>query len=211
MPTITRLLQQSGHKGMVSVFLDDEFALAVDLDLAAGLYVGQRLTDDLVCNLREDSAYQQALGRALRFLGYRARSEAEIQQRLLEWQVDPSIAGRVLTRLRQLRLVDDEAFAAWWVESRNRHSPRGRLAIRAELRRKGVAEQAIDGSLSELDEDDAALTLALERAGRLRTLPRPDFERRLGGYLARRGFDGDTIRTALAKAWISLTEADTTD
>lgn len=153
------------------------------------------------------------MGWALRFLGYRARSEAEIQQRLLEWQVDPSIAGRVLTRLRQLPTwwVDDEAFAAWWVESRNRHSPRGRLAIRAELRRKGVAEQAIDGSLSELDEDDAALTLALERAGRLRTLPRPDFERRLGGYLARRGFDGDTIRTALAKAWTSLTEADTTD
>lgn len=189
---------------MVSVFLDEEFALSVDLDLAAGLFVGQLLTADLVHNLREDSAYQHVLARALRFLGYRARSEAELMQRLKEWEVDPGIAARVLSRLRQLRLVDDDAFAAWWVESRGRQSPRGVVAMRAELRRKGVTDAVIDTALAGMDEDETILRLALARGERLRGLPRPDFERRLGGFLARRGFGGAAIRTALAQTWAAL-------
>ncbi|MBK7779629.1 MAG: RecX family transcriptional regulator [Ardenticatenia bacterium] len=208
MPTITRLLQQPGRSCMVSVFLDNEFALAVDLDLAANLFVGQQLTDDLVRNLREDNAYQQALARSLRFLGYRARSELELTQRLKEWDVDPGIAARVLSRLRQLRLVDDQAFAAWWVESRGRQSPRGRLAMHAELRGKGVADTVIEEALAEIDEDATVLRLALARAAQLRRLPRPDFDRRLGGFLARRGFSGATIRRALAQAWAAQGMAD---
>jgi len=201
MPTVTRLLRQPGPAGLVSVYLDEEFALAVDLDLAAGLHVGQVISDEVLRSLREDGAYQQAMARSLRFLGYRARSEDELRQRLAEWAVDPGIASRVLSRLRQLRLVDDEAFAAWWVESRGRQAPRGPMALRAELRRKGVADGVIDGSLTELDEAGLALDLALARAPKLRHLPRPDFERRLGSFLARRGFGGGAVRTALARAW----------
>lgn len=201
MPTVTRLLRQPGPSDLVSVFVDEEFALTVDLELAAGLYVGQVISDDVLQSLREDGAYQQAMARALRFLGYRARSEDELRQRLADWAVDPGITARVLSRLRQLRLVDDEAFAAWWVESRGRQSPRGPMAIRAELRRKGVADGVIDESLTDLDEEGLALELALARAPRLRHLPRPDFERRLGGFLARRGFGGGVVRTALARAW----------
>lgn len=204
MPTITRLVQQPGRAGLVSVFLDEEFALSVDLELAIGLFVGQQLTSDLVRNLREDSAYQIALARALRFLGYRARSESELALRLKAWEVDPGIAARVLSRLRQLRLLDDEAFAAWWVESRGRQSPRGSRAMRDELRRKGVSDAAIDTALAELDEDETIFRLALARGERLRGLPRPDFERRLGGYLTRRGFPGNAIRAALARTWAAL-------
>lgn len=204
MPTITRLVQQPGRAGLVSVCLDEEFALSVDLELAAGLFVGQHLTSDLVRNLREDSAYQKALAQALRFLGYRARSEAEIAQRLKEWEVDSGIASRVLSRLRQLRLLDDRAFAEWWVESRGRQSPRSSRAMRDELRRKGVNDEAIDAALAELDENETLFRLALARGERLRGLPRPDFERRLGGLLARRGFGGSAIRAVLARTWAAL-------
>lgn len=208
MPRITHLRQQAGRRrGLVTVYLDDEPALELDLDLAASLRIGQDLSEDSIEALRDDGQYQRALGRALQFLGYRARSQAEVEAKLAEWEVAQRTAGRVLTRLRQLRLLDDAAFAAWWVESRGRQAPRGRIALGQELRRKGLDETLIRESLAEIDEDAQALQLALARAPRLAALPRADFERRLGGLLARRGFGGDAARRALRLAWEGLQAA----
>ena len=41
-------------------------------------------------------------------------------------------------------MLDDEAFARAWVESRDRARPRGERAIREELRLKGVDRTVID-------------------------------------------------------------------
>lgn len=80
--------------------------------------------------------------------------------------------------------------------------------MHAELRGKGVADTVIEEALAEIDEDATVLRLALARAAQLRRLPRPDFDRRLGGFLARRGFSGATIRRALAQAWAAQGMAD---
>ncbi len=208
MPRITRLRQQSGRRnGWVMVYLDDEPALEIDLNLAASLHVGQDLSVASIAALRADAGYQRALARALHFLGYRARSEAELKAKLAEWEVDPGTATQVLSRLRQLKLVDDEAFAAWWIESRGRQAPRSRRALSVELRQKGLADELIRESLGEVDEAEQALRLAQARAPRLAGLDRRDFERRLGGVLARRGFGGDAIRQALRQAWEDLQAA----
>lgn len=192
---------------MVTVYLDGEPALELDLELASSLRIGQDLSEASIEALREDGQYQRALGKALQFLGYRSRSQAEVEAKLAEWGVTQGAAGRVLARLRQLRLVDDAAFAAWWVESRGRQAPRGRRALGLELRRKGLAEDLVRESLAAVDEDAQALLLAQTRAARLAGLPRADFERRLAGVLARRGFGGDAMRRAIRLAWEGLQEA----
>lgn len=192
---------------MVTVYLDGEPALELDLELASSLRIGQDLSEASIEALREDGQYQRALGKALQFLGYRSRSQAEVEAKLTEWGVTQGAAGRVLARLRQLRLVDDAAFAAWWVESRGRQAPRGRRALGLELRRKGLAEDLVRESLAAVDEDAQALLLAQTRAARLAGLPRADFERRLAGVLARRGFGGDAMRRAIRLAWEGLQEA----
>ena len=46
-------------------------------------------------------------------------------------------------------MLDDEAFARAWVESRDRARPRGERAIREELRLKGVDRASIDLVLAE--------------------------------------------------------------
>lgn len=208
MPRITKLRQQTGRRsGWVMVYLDGEPALEVDLGLAASLRLGQDLSEASLAALRADAGYQRALARALQFLGYRARSEAEIKGKLAEWEIDPSTATLVLSRLRQLKLVDDEAFAAWWIESRGRQAPRSRRALSVELRRKGLADALIRESLAEVDEAEQARRLAQARAPRLAGLDRRDFERRLGGVLGRRGFGGDAIRQALREAWEGLQAA----
>ncbi len=124
----------------------------------------------------------------------------------------PAAINTALDRLRDLDLLDDAAFSRSWIENRRAFRPRGSLALRDELRRKGVARDLIDAALAEADGDDPdaaaeeEMTRALDLARR--ALPRyanaPDratFQRRMGGYLQRKGFSLATIRPILQELW----------
>jgi len=109
--------------------------------------------------------------------------------------------------------VDDTAFARWWAEQRDRHAPRGRRMVEAELRRHGVprdvlaelrgselTEAGLDGEILPTTEADRA-RVALDRHLKGRQLP-SDIKalQRIGGFLMRRGFDPDTVRATLRVA-----------
>ncbi len=201
---ITRLEAQRRRQDRVNLYLDDAYAFSLALDVAATLKVGQALDVAAVAELRGEDAYREALNRALGWLGPRPRSREEVRRYLERREVPPPAVDRVLARLVELGLVDDDAFAAWWVASRGRHRPRGARALRHELGAKGVAREVQDEAVAEVDEASLARQAALEEARRYRGLPRPVFERRLGGLLARRGFTYSAIRPALEAAWASL-------
>lgn len=149
---------------------------------------------------------EQAFEIAGRFLGTRPRSQWEVEQRLRRaGAADPTITA-TLKRLVGIGLVDDLAFARWWIDQRDRHAPRGRLALETELRAKRIPPAVLEELRSQdtgeelLTEEERAAT-ALER--HLRGRPLPDDERavqRLGMYLVRRGFDPATARTVLRRA-----------
>ncbi len=105
--------------------------------------------------------------------------------------VPEPVTQRVLDRFTELRLIDDEAFAHAWVESRHRGRGLSRKALRFELRRKGVADETIDAALESIDADDergAAVRLARSRVASLDRYDLPTRQRRLQGLLARRGY-----------------------
>lgn len=126
---------------------------------------------------------------------------------------DSEIAA-TLERLGELGYLDDAAFARWWGEQRDRHSPRGRRMIEAELREKGVPREVIEAYRHQhADPERAPEDVALPGdeaararealAGHLRGRPVPDDARarqRLGMYLMRRGFDADIVRTTIREA-----------
>jgi regulatory protein len=73
----------------------------------------------------------------------------------------------------------------------------------AELRRRHIDEGLIDVALSQIDDDEEQLSaneLARKRAQRLRGLDRRTALRRLAGYLARKGYEQDTVRVAVQSA-----------
>ena len=81
---------------------------------------------------------------AARFLEVRARSVAEVRRRLTSTGYQPDLVEGAVERLLDLGLLDDEAFARAWVESRDRARPRGERAIRQELGLKGVDRITVD-------------------------------------------------------------------
>lgn len=144
---------------------------------------------------------------ALRFLEARARSEAEVRRRLTFAGYRPDLVDGAVVRLTELGVLDDEAFARAWVESRDRARPRGERALRRELALKGVDRSVSDEILDERRDAAAgeATDVNLEAARRLlarngRSLARiadPRLRRqRAYALLARNGFDPDICREA---------------
>jgi regulatory protein len=152
---------------------------------------------------------------AARFLEPRARSVAEVRRRLTGAGYRPELVDGAIERLLELGMLDDEAFARAWVESRDRARPRGERAIRQELGLKGVDRSTIDLVLGERREamagppgdddvtpspDEAAAERLLARNGRSLARVADPRQRRQRAYalLARNGFDPEVCRTVAA-------------
>ncbi|HEU4759741.1 MAG TPA: regulatory protein RecX, partial [Dehalococcoidia bacterium] len=175
--------------------------LSLEVLAQSGLRAGDGLDAARLDDLRHQEARHDALASALRLLSYRPRSEAELRQRLARRGAPPPIVQQTIDRLRELGLVDDEGFARSWVESRDQASPRSRRLLASELRAKGVARPDADTAVASVDDEDAAYRAGQRRARTVAGLPWPDFQRRLSGFLLRRGFGYETVRTAVARLW----------
>jgi regulatory protein len=160
---------------------------------------------------------------AVRFLGTRPRTRWELTRRLRRGGAAPEVIDGTLERLAELGYVDDFAFARWWMEERDRHAPRGRRMVEAELRQRGVQREVIESLRGEEPEPAASppdgeglpstegerARIALGR--HLRGRPLPTDQRalqRVGMFLVRRGFDPETVRRALREAAESHDQGD---
>jgi len=201
--TVTALVAQKKNPDRVNVYLDGKFAFGLAAIEAVRLRRGQVLTEADIERLQAADDVEKAREKALQFLSNRPRSEWEVRQNLRKAGYGDETIDRVLERLRGVGLVDDAAFVRYWIDNRAQFNPKGEVALRQELRRKGVAREVIDTVLEESDhaEDKAALQAALAKADRYRQLPRQEFAQKLGAYLARRGFDYETVREAVQAAW----------
>lgn len=151
---------------------------------------------------------------AARYLATRPRTRWEVERRLRRAGTADAEIGAALERLAELGYLDDAAFARWWAEQRDRHSPRGRRMIEAELRQRGVPRDVIEAFREEHAEperapEDAGLPgdeaerarEALAKHLRGRALPEDTRAlQRIGSYLMRRGFDADVVRSTLRVA-----------
>ncbi|MGB9592988.1 MAG: RecX family transcriptional regulator [Anaerolineae bacterium] len=196
---ITALEVQQRNKERVNLHLDGAYAFSITALEAARLRVGQRLTEAEVARLKAQAEVDRAYERTLRFLTYRPRSEAEVVKYLASKGVEPSVQAEILAKLRRLNLVDDEAFARFWIESREQSHPMGRMALRAELRLKGVRDETIERAMQTLDEEESAYLAARKQARRYADLSDKQAQEKLGAFLIRRGFPYSVARATVKR------------
>ncbi len=197
--TITALEVQQRDKERVNVFLDNEYAFSLTLIEAARLRRGQALSDAEIAELRARDAVEQAVAKAVRFLSYRPRSTSEVRDNLSGKGIDPSAVEAALERLARLGYLDDLAFARYWVSNREEFRPKGPLALRQELREKGISSTICDQVLAEVDFSDAAYRAAQSQIKRLHGSDRRTVQRKLYDALLRRGFRSETAMDVVAR------------
>jgi regulatory protein len=142
----------------------------------------------------------EALKQAIKFLGYRARSEAEVKTKLAQSGFPSKIIEPTLGKLRSLKLLDDEAFARSFAQARIEDRGYGPLRLERELRRKGIANSIISRLLDESFAQNGGRERAralLEKTFRGQDLSDVKALRRAVGFLQRRGYRDSVIAEIL--------------
>jgi regulatory protein len=136
--------------------------------------------------------------RCLRLLSVRARSAAELRERLLRTGFPRSVIEPVLAGFAEAGLVDDEEFARSWIAGR-KAAGTGRRRLRAELAQKGIERSMIERLIAEQvdDETERGQVQMLVRKRLARSTVDAQTVARLRRFLIGRGYGFEMVDDAL--------------
>jgi regulatory protein len=201
MSKITALEPQVKHSARFNLYIDDVFVMGLPAIVAAKVHVGQALTTEMLAALEHEGLVEDAREKALRFLEPRPRSTTELKQHLTKKKIAAEVIEAVVTRLTEAGLLDDAAFAKYWVENREAFRPRAGRALKIELKRKGLSNTDIADAVGEIDESESAYRAGVARAQRWHELDQRTFMDKLCAFLIRRGFAYAVAKAAAARLW----------
>ncbi|MCF2533093.1 recombination regulator RecX [Yinghuangia sp. KLBMP8922] len=163
----------------------------------------------------DPDADPEAAARAicLRQLTGQPRTRAQLADALKKRGVPDDVADHVLGRFTEVKLIDDAAFAAAWVDTRHQGRGLARRALARELRQRGVDASLVDEAVERLDPEQELATaraLVARRLPATRRLDRQARMRRLAGMLARKGY-GEGLALRVVREALDADEADHPD
>ena len=120
---------------------------------------------------------------ALRALRHRDRSRRELDQRLAQAGIPAEERDEALDRLVASGLVSDERFATGRARTLAERGA-GNDRIRTDLRRRGVAVEAVEEAITELEPEDVRAAELYERRGA---------DAKALRYVAGKGFSQDVL------------------
>jgi len=212
MPLITAIEKQK-RKPRADIYLDGVLALNLRFDVItmAHLAAGDDLDEARRRHLEAEDQRLGALEAALRLLSLRPRTERDLRERLERRRgYRPEAVDAAVSRMRELGYINDAAYAKLYVETRQA-SPRSKRALTFELGRKGVHRDHTDVALEDYDDVEAAYAAAQRKLRSLAAADRVTFERRLGNFLASRGFGFGVARSTIQRCWRERSEVDSED
>lgn len=198
---ITRLAVQKKNPKRVNVYLDGNFAFGLYRDTAAWLEIGQVLTDEKINELLAADQQNEVTQRAIEFISYKPRTSQETRKKLQHAGYDENLIENTISQLSENGLLNDESYASQWVDERLRLKPRSRRMLTYELRQKGISNDLIQSAVEDIDDFSSACEIAEKRLDRYRDLPKFEFRKKLGNYLAGKGYSYDVISETTQKMW----------
>ena len=210
---ITSITAQLRSPDRVNISIDGKYRFSLDISQVVdlGIKQGQEMSEEQLVEYERESEFGKLYARTLEYALMRPRSVREVRDYLYRKTFNtkyksrrtgeikeragyaPSLAERVLEKLIKKGYVDDQKFAAWWVENRNQVKGSSIRKLRSELAAKGVSAQLVDAVLVESERNDSD-EIAKIISKKLRRYPDRD---KLMQYLARQGFSYDDIKSAL--------------
>lgn len=137
-----------------------------------------------------------ALARALTLLARRRLTAAEVRKRLAAAHYPGAEIEAALARLAEMRLLNDADLAHDHAAAEAKRL-RGPERIQAQLEARGVDEAVASAAAPARDVAADARRLAEKHLATLGKLDRPAQARRLAGFLARQGYDEETVGAVL--------------
>jgi len=196
---ITKLERQKKNHKRYNLYLEGEFycGLYDDTLLKYGLASGDDVTEKQIEEIRGFDEYIYGKRIAFDYLSYRIRTISEIKKRLKKAKLQEETTEKVITHLKELKLVDDEAFARQLVAEKIKNKPSGKRMIEKKLYEMGIPKQVGESVLDELMDEETEKSLAVKvydkLLPKLQGLDRQEARKKIFAKLASRGFNFDII------------------
>ncbi|ABB23294.1 recombination regulator RecX [Pelodictyon luteolum] len=144
-----------------------------------------------------ESSQSLASAHAFKLLGLRSHSQMELETKLKKKGFEGAHIAGAIERLKELKLIDDRAFAEEFLRSRSRMKQAGRMKLRMELRKRGISDAIIDVLLKSHDTSAPCLEAAKKKMRALGSSPGVREKEKLVRFLQGRGFMWEEIRETL--------------
>ena len=196
---------QSHGDDQIMLFLNHKRfgILPTDFILKFGLRVGLKISHDTIVKLLQAEEVMRAKKFAINLLHEKKiYTKPELEKELHRKGFSQEGISASIENLERTGLIKDKTFARQWVRRREKSNPRGKEMLKLELADKGVASSTINQVLSNIDSNrelDTALQLAEKQVKRYKSLELHVAKRRLHGFLARRGFNYNTVEQVIQK------------
>lgn len=196
---ITDIQTLHEHPSHQKLFLDDEPFVVIRSDLIEkfGLRIGLEIESEVIEKIIAADEVMRAKNYALAVLREESYSKSEMEERLETEGFEAQAVQTAIAELIRSGYIRDRKYAENWVNRRQQSNPRGKTLLKHELVDKGIDQETAEQVVAAVDTEDEAklaLEVAQKRAKHYKRLPIQVAKRRLHDYLARRGFEAETIR-----------------
>ena len=205
---IAKVQPQKRNKNRFNLYTEEGFLISLSYETLLKFHIreGGALEEEELEQVRAEDTVKYAKEQAMQYVAYAPRSQRQVEQQLAKKGVDEqSIAGAVET-MKKYGYIDDAAYVQEFVRSYAKRM--GAQAIRQKLMQNGVSGRVVEENLSLSDEAqlETACMILTKQAKKYQKLGPQKAKQRMYAMLARRGFSGEVIRRAMARAGESLDE-----
>ena len=199
--TVGSVEQLSGGKRRVCLDNGEMWILYRGEVRSYSLDEGAVLTGQQYDQIRQDVIGKRAKRRAMHLLEKMDRTEQALRNKLLEGEYPEDLVEDAIAYVKRFHYVDDARYADCYVRSRGASKSRSKLL--AELQQKGVDRELADQILAQYEQERDEPQMIRELLEKRHYDPETaslQEQRRMYGYLMRRGFQSTDIYKAIGRS-----------
>ena len=197
MPTITDMQIQKRNKTRANIYLDGEFAFALEMltVMKLGLKIGKEVDTQTIKAAVFDSEVSVAFGKAVDYLARAMKTTKQLEDYLTKKGYAEDVVEKVIDKLKGYKYLDDQTYARLYTEQSKSH--KGERRIKQELLNKGISHAEVDDQV-QIDTDDQIATATTLAQKYLKNKDR-DIKtmQKLQRFLLYRGFDFDVVNSII--------------
>lgn len=211
MKKIARITTQKKSKHRYNIFIHDgkeeKFGFGIDEDVLIqhNLRKGMELSEQMIEKLLQAETLQQSYAQVIGYLGYRMRTRKEIIDYLTKKEVENEHITKIMEKLTDRKLIDDQEFANSFVRTRIQTTSKGPGLVKQELQRKGVTATIAEKAVEQYDygiQYEKAMKLAEKRSKKSSRHSVKKQQQQFQATLIRNGFTQDIIKDVLAEVQV---------
>ncbi len=202
---------QKSKSTFYRVYFDNKESLRVSEDMLVNyrLLKDREFSEKEFYEIKKKIGYDIGLQLAMNYISYQLRSEKEVRTYLKGKEIDPADCDLVVSRLKELQVLDDSNYAKSYIRTQLRLNDKGPQVLKRDLVTKGIAMEKIAEAL-ELYTPELQTELAEHAAQKVIKKTHGKSHRELldkiRQNLLQKGFSSDVIRNTMEQLDLKIDE-----